>query len=709
MIMINKQLERELLKLFPSELRQALSGTGQSLEKLLAVLPLLTDAQLHTFGTEQKVVTDFKDRHMELFQRSALPRVQASFGLKPPKKRRARVGFVRRPGIDTEHIPAQYSLAERYSPVRDQGTSGTCVGFTMAAVIESAIDWNVSLSDLFAYWASKQNDSEDDEGSSLESGQEAIRKIGICENALWPYDPDTLQAGPSREALVDAEQRRADTLVILTNTSIAELEALIAGVICESPRAVACGIPVFRISWENSYTQETGEVFDILPGDTILGYHAITLVGYNRQNACFVFRNSWGETWAPNSEFGAGYGTISYRYVAEYGWGFTAVRAMTSAEREFVEAPSTPMIAVREPALKAGMIDLRGASSPHVAVIGQTGAGKTTCIKTLIAEYSEHANFLLPDFHSDYSSDESFLSSTDAVVLDIIEDGLPFNILDLPVDDDLGRPIPLSLHIASLRNSLKLAFSNLGNRQLAVFAEAVELLYRQAISNGGSLKFSDLEKIIREFASGNNGEKKIAEALLDNLRVVFRLALLNNKNNLSVRRLLAVHGAKVFRMKLPDASQEIKKLIAIFFLSGIFSAIKFVRRLDRPTILVQDEFFLVKEHTQLFERIAREGRKFAFSLWAISQRIEDVEQLIPNAGHILIFKTLGMEEIRKVAAKVSTNGAMRDFVLENLQQLDQFEAILLKDNKTFEKVRIPPFFESIEQETQFGGHMRSTG
>lgn len=698
MIFITKQVEQDMLRLFPPDLRELLPGAGQNLEKLIAILPLLSEAQLRSLGIEQRMLAGFMERHTRLFANHAPPQTRLTFGLKPPKQRRPALRFVRKSIVDADRIPLQYNLVDKYGSVRDQGSFGACVGFTMAAVVESATDWELPLSDQFAYWASKQiSDDDEGEGTSLESGQEAVCKIGICEHSFWPYDPDSLPDGPSRDALIDAEGRRGESFVDLSGTSTEEVEALISGTFLGSPRAVACGVPVFRISWENQYTQETGEVFDVLPGDTIIGYHAITLVGYDRRNSCFVFRNSWGETWAPSSEYGAGYGTISYRYIAEHGWGFTAVRSMKSTERELIEVPSTPTVTVREPVLKTALMCLQGASSPHVVVIGQTGSGKTSCVKTLIAENSGNANFLLPDFHSDYSNDESFLSSTDAVILDIIGDGLPFNILDLPVDDDLGRPIPLPLHITSLRNSLKLAFPNLGNRQLALFGEVVELLYRRAVSNGSSVKFSDLEKVIAELTSGNNGEKKTAESLIDNLRVVFRLGLLNNKNNLSVRRLLAARGTKVFRMKLSDASQEIKKLIAIFFISGIFSGIKFVRKPDRPTILVQDEFSLVKDHTELFERIAREGRKFALNLWAISQRFDDVEQLIPNAGYILIFKTLGMEEIRKVAARVSTSEAMRDFVLQNLQQLDQFEAILLKDNKTFEKLSLRPFFASVKQ------------
>jgi hypothetical protein len=695
MIIITKQLEQEMLRLFPAELRKLLLGTGQSLEKLLAMLPLLSEAQLRQWGMETRLFEAFKNKHRVIFANDRVPKLQFTYGLKPPKRRPTSLRLARKSAIDSQRIPERYSLVDRFGSVRDQGTFGACVGFTMSAIVESATNWELALSDLFAYWASKQIDLDDDEGSSLESGQEAVRKIGICEGSLWEYNPESLQDGPSRDALLDAEHRRGKSFVDLASTSVEELEALISGVLVGSPRAVACGIPVFRISWENNYTQETGEVFDVLPGDTILGYHAIPLVGYDRASESFIFRNSWGDNWAPNSAYGPGYGTISYHYIAEYGWGFAAVSTMIQTEKQLVvfETPTTERITVREHHMKSGILDLSGASSPHVVVIGQTGAGKTSCIKTLIAENSANANFLLPDFHSDYSNDESFLESTDAIVLDIIENGLPFNILDLPLDDDLKRPIPRSLHIASIRNSLKLAFTNLGNRQLALLSEALGLLYEGSVLNGRSTKFSHLENSLLDLAARDKEVKKIAEAVIDNLGIVFRLGLLDNKDNLSIRRLLNGGGAKVFRMKLPDASQEIKKLIAIFFLSGIFSQVKFMRRLNKPIVLVQDEFFLVKLLTELFERIVREGRKFGFSLWAISQRIDDVEALIPNAGHILIFKTLGMEEIRKVASKVSTTEAMRDFVLRTLQELNQFEAILLKDNKTFEKIRIQPFFE----------------
>ncbi|HKI20666.1 MAG TPA: hypothetical protein VKA15_22440 [Isosphaeraceae bacterium] len=51
--------------------------------------------------------------------------------------------------------------------------------------------------------------------------------------------------------------------------------------------------------------------------------HAVCLVGHElRPNApgggVFIFRNSWGKTWAAKSRYKAGYGTLFFEYVRQY-------------------------------------------------------------------------------------------------------------------------------------------------------------------------------------------------------------------------------------------------------------------------------------------------------------------------------------------------------------------------------------------------------
>ena len=46
--------------------------------------------------------------------------------------------------------------------------------------------------------------------------------------------------------------------------------------------------------------------------ETLLGGHAITLVGYNTKTQYFMFQNSWGTSWGQG-----GYGFLPYAYIQD--------------------------------------------------------------------------------------------------------------------------------------------------------------------------------------------------------------------------------------------------------------------------------------------------------------------------------------------------------------------------------------------------------
>jgi C1A family cysteine protease len=38
----------------------------------------------------------------------------------------------------------------------------------------------------------------------------------------------------------------------------------------------------------------------------------------NSGGGVFLFRNSWGKSWAPRSRYGTGYGALFFEYVRQY-------------------------------------------------------------------------------------------------------------------------------------------------------------------------------------------------------------------------------------------------------------------------------------------------------------------------------------------------------------------------------------------------------
>ena len=77
------------------------------------------------------------------------------------------------------------------------------------------------------------------------------------------------------------------------------------------------------------------------------GGHAVCLVGYQDSASSpgggyFIVRNSWDTTWAYQSPYGAGYGTIPYQYIANEAWeAFTAVVPGVGADDDVNEDTST--------------------------------------------------------------------------------------------------------------------------------------------------------------------------------------------------------------------------------------------------------------------------------------------------------------------------------------------------------------------------------
>ncbi|KKM63136.1 hypothetical protein LCGC14_1514590, partial [marine sediment metagenome] len=75
------------------------------------------------------------------------------------------------------------------------------------------------------------------------------------------------------------------------------------------------GIPIFEsfFSWS---TSETGWVTLPLPGEAIVGYHAMIIVGYDEDRKQFLVRNSWGLHWAHQNDKGyKGHAWIPYEYI----------------------------------------------------------------------------------------------------------------------------------------------------------------------------------------------------------------------------------------------------------------------------------------------------------------------------------------------------------------------------------------------------------
>jgi len=232
-------------------------------------------------------------------------------------------------------LPAAVKLIPYMEPIQQQGSRGTCISFTMTALNEyvlrsGPLHNRYDLSEQHLYYEMKLIDGEPGEcGTWLRNGADVLRDLGQCLENLWPYNPDTEcnDHGPFAPSFVPTYARPNALNFRLARpleTSTSDVLAIKAHLSEKRPVAVAFDV---YDSWKSSAeTQRSGRITMRVGNEPETGGHAVLLVGYQDTpdspgGGYFIVRNSWGTSWANESPYGAGYGTIPYEYITNEGHG----------------------------------------------------------------------------------------------------------------------------------------------------------------------------------------------------------------------------------------------------------------------------------------------------------------------------------------------------------------------------------------------------
>jgi C1A family cysteine protease len=192
---------------------------------------------------------------------------------------------------------SKLDLSPQLNPVRNQGSEGSTVAFTIATVLENALyqkdHIKVSISPRYIY---NGINNKNDGGAFFVDAFNFLSTTGAVEESAWPYRAGDFSNEPP--ASVNNARHfkisRYRTLKIDVNTFKSVLVA-------ES--CIAAGITVYN----SMYVVKNG-VYG-LPGknDKIIGGSGVCIVGFDDEKQMFKFRNSWGTAWGDK-----GYGYIRY-------------------------------------------------------------------------------------------------------------------------------------------------------------------------------------------------------------------------------------------------------------------------------------------------------------------------------------------------------------------------------------------------------------
>ena len=198
------------------------------------------------------------------------------------------------------------------TPVKNQGSCGSCVSFGSCATIESNMrvkgqdpDLKVDLSEAFLQFCGGGSCN----GWGLTSGLEYAKNTGVTDEACLPYQPKNL---PCNNRCSDWQSRLQKIKSYTAHNSVQARKNAIASI-----GPVLAGMAVY-----NDFFSYKSGVY-VKSGGNLAGYHCICIVGYDDSQQCWILKNSWGTGWGENGFCRLKYGQTDL--LIDSSWAFYSV------------------------------------------------------------------------------------------------------------------------------------------------------------------------------------------------------------------------------------------------------------------------------------------------------------------------------------------------------------------------------------------------
>lgn len=191
---------------------------------------------------------------------------------------------------DITELPETLDLRNRKLLVRNQGTQGSCAGFTASEIKEIQEDTNEYLSPQYVYNMRENQNS---------SGMTARDTMKILHNWGIPYERSFRYNINKNNQPSDRVHEEASNYKIKSYVRVETVEDAKKALYHFGPLYIS--FPVYN-SGSRMWVKR--------PNDKYEGGHACSVVGYNSDG--FILRNHWSIDWNPNSPVGAGHTLLPY-------------------------------------------------------------------------------------------------------------------------------------------------------------------------------------------------------------------------------------------------------------------------------------------------------------------------------------------------------------------------------------------------------------
>ena len=190
------------------------------------------------------------------------------------------------------------------TPVRNQGSCGSCVAFAVVGALEACENINVFGAPRPEYDLSEQflfscGGGKCEDGWHFSPAMEFLKADGVTDEACYPYVSGDGHDYPCDGSCTDWAERVltiSDYMMISGQTP--PLDDVLKSYVQVQP--VVCAMDVY----ESFYSYDSG-VYAHLTVDELVGSHAVVIVGWDDTTspACWICKNSWGTGWGENGYF----------------------------------------------------------------------------------------------------------------------------------------------------------------------------------------------------------------------------------------------------------------------------------------------------------------------------------------------------------------------------------------------------------------------
>ena len=201
------------------------------------------------------------------------------------------------------NLPAHFDWRDNegnwLTPVKNQGTLGACQIFAGLAMIESwwkitqnIQDEDIDLSEQYILSCADTQMSDDD-GFNIELAFEYIKEFGIPMESCMPYqETDSV---PCEEKCDDWELQAITIPEWGWVTNFQNDVDIIKSALFKQP--LLAGFTVYQdfVSYKSGVYERTI--------DTLVGGHAVLIIGWDDDLECWICKNSWGSDWGEDGYF----------------------------------------------------------------------------------------------------------------------------------------------------------------------------------------------------------------------------------------------------------------------------------------------------------------------------------------------------------------------------------------------------------------------